>query len=336
MRAASGPESIREPEEVFLVDRVEHRQCRPLDDLVLQCGDRQRALPPVGLGYIDPSRRQRPVRSPLDPAVQIVELVLKVCRIALPRQPVHAGSRFLLERIEGVPQQFRIDVVEERGEPFLLPLPCSLPYAFQRLCHASPVLHPERALPARIPLGLGPWLPRLRSGPLRLVRRLHSYYGLVRLPASVHHRLWLLAFPMRTLGASCHRPDAGYPSFRRDLSARDVLFDPGRVDRTSHHGYQRYGPCGVRQQRTTSAPSDKGISWLNHTPHAAAVYASWPPLPPAHATLASRRLARPYLGWTCTSRSRQPPGAFPLPTLRSPMTNCTDPLRSQTDNQLVP
>jgi len=61
-------------------------------------------------------------------------------------------------------------------------------------------------------------------------------------------------------------------------------------------------------------PRDNGISGLNHTSHAAAVYASWPSLPQAHATLASRRLATPYLGWTSTSRSRQPPGA-PLPTL---------------------
>jgi hypothetical protein len=51
---------------------------------------------------------------------------------------------------------------------------------------------------ARISLGLGPWLHRLRSGSLRLVRRLHSYYGLARLPTPVHHRLRLFAFPMRT------------------------------------------------------------------------------------------------------------------------------------------
>src|SRR5215831_17990167 len=51
-----------------------------------------------------------------------------------------------------------------------------------------------------------------------------------------------------------------------------------------------------------SAPSDKDISWLNHTPLAAAVYASWPSLPSAHATLASRWLATPYLGWTFTRR----------------------------------
>jgi len=36
MRAATGSESIREPEEVLLVDRVQQRDHRPLDDLVLQ------------------------------------------------------------------------------------------------------------------------------------------------------------------------------------------------------------------------------------------------------------------------------------------------------------
>ena len=47
VRAASGSESVREPEEVFLVDRVEHRDRRPLDDLVLQRGNRERTLFPI-------------------------------------------------------------------------------------------------------------------------------------------------------------------------------------------------------------------------------------------------------------------------------------------------
>lgn len=38
--------------------------------------------------------------------------------------------------------------------------------------------------------------------------------------------------------------------------------------------------CMLRSAaKTTSAPSDKGISGLNHTPHAITVYASRPPLP---------------------------------------------------------
>src|SRR6266581_5977436 len=36
MRAAPWPEPVREPEEVCLVDRVQQRDHRPLDDLVLQ------------------------------------------------------------------------------------------------------------------------------------------------------------------------------------------------------------------------------------------------------------------------------------------------------------
>src|SRR3954451_6569172 len=55
------------------------------------------------------------------------------------------------------------------------------------------------------------------------------------------------------------------------------------------------------------------ISWLNHTPHATAVYASCSALPPPHATLASRRLARPYLRRTCTGWIAPAlPGAFHL------------------------
>ena len=80
------------------------------------------------------------------------------------------------------------------------------------------------------PLGPRPWLHRLRGGRARLVRRLRSYYGGVRLPASVHHRLRLLAFPMRTPASLCRRPDAGSPSFRCVPFARDVLFDPGRTN----------------------------------------------------------------------------------------------------------
>src|ERR1019366_31648 len=51
-----------------------------------------------------------------------------------------------------------------------------------------------------VPLGPRPWLHRLRSGLLRFVRRLRSYYDGVRLLAFVHHRLRLLVFPMRTCG----------------------------------------------------------------------------------------------------------------------------------------
>src|SRR5260370_8585204 len=71
------------------------------------------------------------------------------------------------------------------------------------------------------------------------------------------------------------------------------------------------------------------ISWLDHKPHAIAVYASWPALPSAHATLATGRPATALPGpvfhrLDCTSfcwrlrkpRLAQPPAQTPIgPTL---------------------
>src|SRR6516165_4929816 len=112
-----------------------------------------------------------------------------------------------------------------------------MPYTFQRLRHAFPALGPVRALLGRIPLGPLPslhwlrrvWLPAVRSagGLFRFVRRLHGYYGVVRLLVSVHHRLRLLVFPIRTRSAHGLWSDTRYPSFRRDPFARDVALDPG-------------------------------------------------------------------------------------------------------------
>ena len=52
MLAAPRSESIREAEEVFLVDRVEQRDRCPLDDLVLKGSNRERALPTIRLGNV--------------------------------------------------------------------------------------------------------------------------------------------------------------------------------------------------------------------------------------------------------------------------------------------
>ncbi len=49
--AAPRPEPIREPEEVLLVDRVQHLDERPLDDLILQRRNAERALPAIRLRY---------------------------------------------------------------------------------------------------------------------------------------------------------------------------------------------------------------------------------------------------------------------------------------------
>src|SRR4029077_7830392 len=173
--------------------------------------------------------------------------------------------------------------------------------------HTFPVLCLACALLVRIPLGPRPWLHRLRGGSLRVVRRLHGYYSGVRPPASLRHRLRFLAFSMRTRVEHCLWPDAGSPSFRCIPFARDVFFDPGRgatprINGIAHVAFDLRNslrPCGIY------------ISWLNSPPHGIAVYASWPALPSAHATLAPGRLARAYpvrsfTGWTAPALA----GAF--------------------------
>src|SRR5215467_12291613 len=113
--------------------------------------------------------------------MQISEVSFKVCFVGLPPHPVNTGCGIAFEREERLPEQVHTEVVKERGELFVLPLPCGLPYAVERLCHTNPALCPVRALLFRVPLGPRPLLGRLRSigdfHRLRLVRRLPSSYG---------------------------------------------------------------------------------------------------------------------------------------------------------------
>jgi hypothetical protein len=84
MRATPRPESVREPEEVFLVDRIQQRDQRSLDNFVFESGDRERALPAVRLGNVYAPRRQCPIRSPLDSVMQVLDIAFEGCTSADP------------------------------------------------------------------------------------------------------------------------------------------------------------------------------------------------------------------------------------------------------------
>jgi hypothetical protein len=129
--ATPGPESVREAEEVFLVDLVEDRDHSALDDLVLQRRDPERALRTIRL-WDEPSLDRRgTVAAAMDLSVQRLEVALQVRLVVSPRDAVGPGGGAALERQERIPQQIDIDVVQQCAGPLLLPLPCSLPYAFQ-------------------------------------------------------------------------------------------------------------------------------------------------------------------------------------------------------------
>ena len=133
MRASYRPKAIAEPEEILLVNRVQHRRRGALDDLVLQRRHRQRASSAVRLGDVDPPARRRPIRPALHPVVKVREVAFEVRFVVLPRHPVDPGSRVPPRFEEGRLQKLDADVVQERGELLLLVAPCGLPYALQRL-----------------------------------------------------------------------------------------------------------------------------------------------------------------------------------------------------------
>ncbi len=203
MRAAPGPEPIRKPQEVSLVDGVEHLDRGALDQLIFQRRHPERSLPPVGLGDVHPTHRLGPVRSTLEPIGKLAEIVLQLLAVVPPRLAVHARRRLMLQTEVGSAQPLAvIDVVQERGEPHLPILSCCLTYSLQRTGRTWPALGPGRVLLGRVPLGQSPSLHRLRRRLPGLVRRLHRYYGTVRLPGFVHRRRASLDFPTRPAAPS--------------------------------------------------------------------------------------------------------------------------------------
>ena len=69
MLAAPRPESIRKSKEIFLVDRIQHRNHRSLEKLILQRRDTQRSLSPIGFRDIPTPTGQCAVRAPVNPSM---------------------------------------------------------------------------------------------------------------------------------------------------------------------------------------------------------------------------------------------------------------------------
>ena len=69
----------------------------------------------------------------MNPLMQISEVSVKVCFVGPPRQSIYSRCGVSLEFDERLTKPIDGDVVQERGEPLLLPFPCDFPYAFQRL-----------------------------------------------------------------------------------------------------------------------------------------------------------------------------------------------------------
>src|SRR4030095_3161551 len=99
-----------------------------------------------------PPRWLRPIRSAMQPRMQLLEVVLQVARVLLPRHSLDPGGRLSLQGMERGSKSIEAQVVKERRELHLLVLSCCLSYTFQRTLHAGPALCPGRVLLVRVPL----------------------------------------------------------------------------------------------------------------------------------------------------------------------------------------
>ncbi len=170
MRAATRPEPVGEAQEVRLIDGVQHLDQRPLKDLVLQRGDTERPQPPIGLWYVHPPRRPRPVCAPVNPSVQVPKILLEIHTVVRPRDPVHPGRGLRPKREVRRSQAVDVNMVQERGEPRFLVRCCHAAYATKLTERALPGTESGARFASRVSLGWSPSLHHLRRPALGIVR----------------------------------------------------------------------------------------------------------------------------------------------------------------------
>jgi hypothetical protein len=147
---------------------------------------------------------------------------------------------------------------------------------------------------ARVPLGPRPSLHRLRRQLASFVRQLRSYYGEVRLLMPVHHRLRLLAFPLRTSDGGPSWSNMRSPGSRTRSVHTCQGLRPRRAGRALAVERPSVSPSAFG---TASAPGLTFISQLN----------GWPMRFPADASQISSRVSPHGSGpmWLATPSSQR-------------------------------
>ncbi len=174
--------------------------------------------------------------------------------VSLPRQPVDARRSVPLQFEEGLFQRIDADVVEERGEPILLPFPCRLPYAIQGFDKLSRVTR----LPGSVSGACRP-VPRFpRSPPLAPP----APPPVARLRSSASQLLWRgLTSHARSSSATAPRlPDADRPA------------SPELASRPARHETSRF-PCKeLTHMPGSSTTRDRGRARVDARPRFAFRY----------------------------------------------------------------
>src|SRR5258706_13212715 len=176
--ATPWPESIGEPEEVFVVDSVETRLDRLLDDFVLQAQNAQRPFRAISLRNVGSPGRTRSVTAPVHLVVQALQLLFEVLSVGLPRHTVDTRRGVPFERKVALLQEIDGDVMQQRSEPYTLALSRRSAHGDEPVRRGAPAHCPGRGRLAAVPLGRGPSLTGLRRGQALFVRRYAVHYGL--------------------------------------------------------------------------------------------------------------------------------------------------------------
>jgi len=100
---APRPEAIGEPQKVLFVNLIEHRHYGLLDDLILQGGDAQGTLLSIGFRDVGSLGSLRSIRSSMDSAMQVRQLLIQVRLVLLPGHAVDSGGSIPLQSVVVVP-----------------------------------------------------------------------------------------------------------------------------------------------------------------------------------------------------------------------------------------
>src|SRR6266851_9475019 len=142
VRAAPRPEAVAEPQEVRLLDLIQHLGYRALDNLVLEGGNAEGPEATVAFRDIRAAYRLGPVLAAVDPRVQVLKVALQRLLVLGHRHPVDPGARGPSLSPERPFERCDVDVMQQCCEP-------RLARASSRVIHTPEVR--QQGLPAQCP-----------------------------------------------------------------------------------------------------------------------------------------------------------------------------------------
>src|SRR5262249_1803743 len=176
MLASSWPEPIGKPDEVLLVDRLQNRRDRLLDDLVLETQNGKWSLSSVRLRDVCPTGGTGAVATLVDAIVQYRKFFFEVFSVGLPRHAIDTRRGVPFEGEIAPRKEVDGDVMQQCGEPHTLALSRRSAHGSKPARRGIPAQCPGRGRLAAVPLGRGPSLHGLRRGQALFVRLLHRSY----------------------------------------------------------------------------------------------------------------------------------------------------------------